>query len=65
MNEVGKPERLTQNRVIALFCDAPGYRYLGDVVVHEWLHLWSNIPANASGNSRITRCRIGRRCEMN
>jgi len=32
---VGKPERVTQDRVIALFRDELGYRYLGDRTEHE------------------------------
>jgi type I restriction enzyme R subunit len=30
MNAIGKPERVTQNRVIALFRDELGYRFMGD-----------------------------------
>lgn len=37
MNSIGKTERETQNRVIALFRDELAYRYLGD---------WSDRPAN-------------------
>jgi type I restriction enzyme R subunit len=40
MSDIGKPERTTQNRVIALFRDELGYRYLGD---------W----ADRDGNSNI------------
>ena len=39
MNGVGKPERVTQNRVIALFRDELKYRYLGD---------WSDRPDNSN-----------------
>ena len=30
MNDIGKPERETQRRVIALLGDELGYRFLGD-----------------------------------
>ena len=30
MSGIGKPERVTQNRVIAMFRDELGYRFLGD-----------------------------------
>jgi len=36
---VGQPERLTQNRVIALFRDALGYDHLGD---------WSDRDGNSN-----------------
>jgi type I restriction enzyme R subunit len=38
MNGIGQPERETQNRVIALFRDELGYRFLGD---------WSDRPGNS------------------
>ena len=39
MNDIGKPERATQNRVIALFRDELHYRYLGD---------WSDRDGNSN-----------------
>lgn len=30
MSDIGKPERATQKRLMKLFCDELGYRYLGD-----------------------------------
>ena len=31
MNEIGKPERETRNRVIRLFHEEPGHRIFGDL----------------------------------
>lgn len=39
MSSVGKPERETQKRLIALFCDELGYAYLGD---------WSDQASNSN-----------------
>ena len=39
MSSVGQPERATQNRVIALFCDELDYRYIGD---------WSDRDGNSN-----------------
>ena len=39
MSIIGQAERITQNRVIALFCDELGYRYLGD---------WTDRDGNSS-----------------
>ncbi len=39
MSTIGRPERATQNRLIALFRDELGYRYLGD---------WTDRPDNSN-----------------
>lgn len=39
MTDIGKSERVTQNRVVKLFCDELGYRYLGD---------WSDRTGNSN-----------------
>ena len=44
MNYVGKPERVTQNRVIAIFRDQLNYRYLGD---------WSDRPDNSNIEEKL------------
>jgi len=60
MSDIGKPERATQNRVIALFRDELGYRYLGDWtdrdsnsnieegLLSAWLSKRGNTPAQIS-----------------
>ena len=44
MSDIGKPERVTQNRVIALFRDELGYRYKGD---------WSDRPGNSNIEEKL------------
>ncbi|MDQ3000199.1 MAG: HsdR family type I site-specific deoxyribonuclease [Fibrobacterota bacterium] len=45
MNHIGKPERVTQNRIVALFVNQLGYKYLGD---------WSE----RQGNSNIEEAEL-------
>lgn len=42
MNTIGKPERATQDRIIALFSEELGYRYLAGVHVVRLLGFSNN-----------------------
>ena len=46
MNQVGDIERMTQNRVVKLFCDRLGYRYLGN---------WEDRPDNSNIEKKYLR----------
>lgn len=46
MSEVGELERNTQNRVIKLFVDRLGYKYLGD---------WHERPVNNAVEEQLLR----------
>ena len=51
MNNIGKPERETQNRVIALFRDELEYRYVGD---------WSDRAANSNIEEALLRAYLSK-----
>jgi type I restriction enzyme R subunit len=53
MNTIGKPERETQNRVIALFRDKLGYRYLGD---------WSDRAATSNIDEDLLTVYLAKQC---
>lgn len=48
---IGHPERSTQNRVIALFFDELGYRYLGD---------WQDRYGNSNIDENILKAYLSR-----
>ena len=52
MNDVGKSERVTQNRVLALFQNVLGYRYLGD---------WSDREGNGCIEDELLRASLAAR----
>jgi hypothetical protein len=70
MNNIGQPERATQNRFIALFLDELHYRYLGDWQdregnsnIEEGLlisYLTGNGYSHAQINSAVTNCALRR-----
>ncbi len=51
MSPIGEPERATQNRVIALFRDVLGYRYLGD---------WTERPDNSNIEEKLLADYLGK-----
>jgi type I restriction enzyme, R subunit len=51
MSDIGKPEWATQNRVIILFRDELGYRYLGD---------WSDRDGNSNVEEELLRAYLTR-----
>ena len=52
MNDVGKPERVTQNRIVGLFRDQLSWRYLGD---------WSDRAGNSNIEEALLRDWLGQR----
>jgi|GEM_PF-926645 len=52
MNDIGKPERATQDRVIALFQEEHGYQYLGD---------WSGRNGNSNIEEKLLMANLTRR----
>lgn len=52
MSRVGQPERVTQNRIIALFRDELGYRYLGN---------WTDRTDNRNIEEDILGARLAKR----
>jgi type I restriction enzyme R subunit len=52
MSDVGHPERVTQNRVVALFRDELGYRYLGN---------WGVRPSNSNIEDALLTAYLTRR----
>jgi type I restriction enzyme R subunit len=53
MNEIGKPERATQDRVVALFHEELGYRCLGD---------WTDRDGNSNIESGLLMENLTQRC---
>ena len=64
MNDIGKTERATQNRVIALFHDELGYRYLGDRSDYENSNIWEEHLSAWLTKSGYTTTQINRALEI-
>ena len=64
MSPIGEPERATQNRVIALFRDELGYRYLGDRSDDENSNIWEEHLTAWLTQSGYTPAQISRAVEL-
>ena len=64
MSPIGESERATQNRVIALFRDELGYRYLGDRSDDENSNIWEEHLTAWLSKSGYTPAQISRAVEL-
>ncbi len=64
MSPIGVPERTTQNRVIALFRDELGYRYLDDRSDFENSNIWEEHLTTWLSKSGYTPAQISRAVEL-
>ncbi|QRN82039.1 HsdR family type I site-specific deoxyribonuclease [Chloroflexota bacterium] len=64
MSNIGVPERATQNRVIGLFTEELGYRYLGDRSDFENSNIWEKYLKDWLSKSGYTPAQISRAVEL-
>lgn len=64
MDTIGKPERTTQNRVVKLFIEELGYRYLGDRSDFENSNIWEEQLTNWLIQSGYSEAQINRTLEI-
>jgi type I restriction enzyme R subunit len=56
ISSVGKPERVIQNRVIALFRDELGYRYIGEWSGRDNSNIEAVVPEQGYQASEVASC---------
>ena len=64
MSKVGTPERLTQNRVIKLFSDQLGYKYLGDKSENENSNIEKELLTTYLNNAGYSSIHINRTLDI-